>query len=129
MKKSKIFVTLALVVASGFLGVLASTSNVEAANNECSAGYTKATYMDKIDYSYNGNVVTFTGAAGLLYTTNYNSEPQLATGDFTITIPQEDINSRLEVTFYLPGSDGVCPAMKEIGQITAYSGASARNQL
>ena len=38
MKKSKIFITLALVVASGFLGVLASTSNVEAANNECSAG-------------------------------------------------------------------------------------------
>ena len=73
MKKSKIFLTLALVVASGFLGVLASTSSVEAANNECSAGYTKAKYMDKIKYSYNGNVVTFTGAQGLLYTTNYNS--------------------------------------------------------
>ena len=70
MKKSKIFITLALVVASGFLGVLASTSNVEAANNECSAGYTKATYMDKIKYSYNGNVVTITGASGLNYTTN-----------------------------------------------------------
>ena len=55
MKKSKIFVTLVLVVASGFLGVLASTSNVDAANNECSAGYTKAKYMDKIKYSYNEN--------------------------------------------------------------------------
>lgn len=130
MKKSKIFLTLALVVASGFLGVLASTSSVEAANNECSAGYTKAKYMDKIKYSYNGNVVTFTGAQGLLYTTNYNSEQKLAVGEsFTITIPPEDINSRLEVSFYLPIEDGVCPAMKQVGQITAYSGASARNQL
>ncbi len=129
MKKSKIFITLALVVASGFLGVLASTSNVEAANNECSAGYTKATYMDKIKYSYNGNIVSFTGAQGLLYTTNYDSEPHLATGGFTITLDPADINKRLEVTFYLPGDDGVCPAMKQVGQITAYSGASARNNL
>ena len=130
MKKSKIFVTAALVVASGFLGVLASTSNVEAANNECSAGYTKATYMDKIDYSYNGNVVTFTGAKGLLYTTNYDSNKHIAgEGTFSITVPPEDINKRLEVTFYLSYEDGVCRAGKEVGQITAYSGASSRNNL
>lgn len=131
MKKSKIFITFALVIASGFLGVLASTTGVEAANNECSAGYTKATYMNKIDYSYNGNVVTFTGANGLTYTTNYTNvqTPVGADGSFTVTVPQEDINSRLEVTFYLMTDDGVCQAGKEVGQITAYSGASARNQL
>ena len=133
MKKSKIFITLALVVASGFLGVLASTSNVEAANNECSAGYTKATYMDKIKYSYNGNVVTITGASGLNYTTNMTngviSGDADGAGTSHFSIPADQINERLEITFYLINDDGVCSGGKEVGQITAYSGASARNNL
>ena len=134
MKKIKKFKIVLLVVAIGissFLGTLASTMGVDAANNECSSGYTGSTYMDNISYNVSGNVVTYTGAKGLLYSTSFDStqRPADENGNFSFTIPADQMDSRIIVNFYLAESDGVCDAGKEIGNNTFYTNTSGRNQL
>ena len=134
MKKIKKFKIVLLVVAIGissFLGTLASTMGVDAANNECSSGYTGSTYMDKISYNVSGNVVTYTGAKGLLYSTSFDStqRPADENGNFSFTIPADQMDSRIIVNFYLAESDGVCDGGKEIGNNTFYTNTSGRNQL
>ena len=134
MKKIKKFKIVLLVVAIGissFLGTLASTMGVDAANNECSSGYTASTYMDNISYNVSGNVVTYTGAKRLLYSTSFDStqRPADENGNFSFTIPADQMDSRIIVNFYLAESDGVCDAGKEIGNNTFYTNTSGRNQL
>ena len=134
MKKIKKFKIVLLVVAIGissFLGTLASTSNVDAANNECSSGYTASTYMDKISYNVSSNVVTYTGAKGLLYSTSFDStqRPADENGNFSFTIPADQMDRRIIVNFYLAESDGVCDGGKEVGNNTFYANTSGRNQL
>ena len=134
MKKIKKFKIVLLVVAIGissFLGTLASTMGVDAANNECSSGYTGSTYMDNISYNVSGNVVTYTGAKGLLYSTSFDStqRPADENGNFSFTIPADQMDSRIIVNFYLAESDGVCDGGKEIGNNTFYTNTSGRNQL
>ena len=92
MKRAKKYKIVLLVVAIGissFLGTLASTIGVDAANNECSSGYTASTYMDKISYNVSGNVVTYTGAKGLLYSTSFDGTQRRVddSGNFTFPIP------------------------------------------
>lgn len=131
MKKSKLLMIPA-VTLSAFMGVmLSNANNVEAANNECSTGYTKTKYMDKISYNVSGNVVSYTGASGLLYSTSFDgTQHQVdSSGSFSFTIPDDQIDSRITVYFYLPESDGVCEAGKEIGNNTLYANTSGRNQL
>lgn len=131
MKKYKIVLLVVAIVSSSFLGTLASTMGVDAANNECSSGYTQKTYMDKIKYTISGNVVSYSGAAGLSYSTSFDSTvyPIDSTGSFTFTIPNDQMNGRIEVYFYLQQSDGVCDANKEVGSNTLYANTSGRNQL
>ena len=137
MKKYKIVLLAVAIVSASFLGTLASTTDVDAANNECSSGYTQTTYMNKISYSISGNVVSYSGAAGLAYSTSFDGTiyPIDSTGTFTFTIPSNQMNSRIEVYFYLQQDDGVCAAKdengnyQEIGSNTFYANTSGRNQL
>ena len=134
MKRAKKYKIVLLVVAIGissFLGTLASTIGVDAANNECSSGYTASTYMDKISYNVSGNVVTYTGAKGLLYSTSFDGTQRRVddSGNFTFTIPDDQMDSRIIVYFYLADSDGVCDGGKEVGNNTFYTNTSGRNQL
>ena len=130
-KKYKIAFLVVAIGISSFLGTLASTMGVDAANNECSSGYTGSTYMDNISYNVSGNVVTYTGAKGLLYSTSFDStqRPADENGNFSFTIPADQMDSRIIVNFYLAESDGVCDAGKEIGNNTFYTNTSGRNQL
>ncbi len=130
-KKYKIAFLVVAIGISSFLGTLASTIGVDAANNECSSGYTGSTYMDNISYNVSGNVVTYTGAKGLLYSTSFDStqRPADENGNFSFTIPADQMDSRIIVNFYLAESDGVCDAGKEIGNNTFYTNTSGRNQL
>ena len=130
-KKYKIAFLVVAIGISSFLGTLASTMGVDAANNECSSGYTGSTYMDNISYNVSGNVVTYTGAKGLLYSTSFDStqRPADENGNFSFTIPADQMDSRIIVYFYLAESDGVCDAGKEIGNNTFYTNTSGRNQL
>ena len=102
-KKYKIAFLVVAIGISSFLGTLASTMGVDAANNECSSGYTGSTYMDNISYNVSGNVVTYTGAKGLLYSTSFDStqRPADENGNFTFTIPADQMDSRIIVYFYL----------------------------
>ena len=130
-KKYKIAFLVVAIGISSFLGTLASTMGVDAANNECSSGYTGSTYMDNISYNVSGNVVTYTGAKGLLYSTSFDStqRPADENGNFSFTIPADQMDSRIIVNFYLAESDGVCDGGKEIGNNTFYTNTSGRNQL
>ena len=131
MKKYKILLVVFIVLFCGSFLVLSNTMKVDAANNECSAGYTKETYMNNISYNVSGNVVTYTGAKGLLYSTSFDATKRAVAedGSFSFTIPEEEMSSRIIVTFYLASSDGVCDADKEVGNNTFYANTSARNQL
>ncbi len=131
MKKYKILLLAVAIGASSFLGTLASTMGVDAANNECSSGYTASTYMNNISYNVSGNVVTFTGAQGLLYSTSFDGTQRPAddSGNFSFTIPDDQMDSRIVVYFYLAESDGICEAGKEVGNNTFYANTSGRNQL
>ena len=130
-KKYKIVLLVVAICISSILGTLASTWGVEAANNECSTGYTASTYMNKISYNISGNVVNYTGAQGLIYSTSFDGteHPVDSSGSFSFTIPDDQMDSRITVYFYLPESDGVCDAGKEIGNNTFYANTSGRNQL
>ena len=130
-KKYKIAFLVVAIGISSFLGTLASTMGVDAANNECSSGYTGSTYMDNISYNVSGNVVTYTGANGLLYSTSFDGTQRQIdeSGNFSFTIPDDAMDSRIIVYFYLAESDGVCDAGKEIGNNTFYTNTSGRNQL
>ena len=131
MKKYKILLVVFIVLFCGSFLVLSNTMKVDAANNECSAGYTKETYMNNISYNVSGNVVTFTGAQGLLYSTSFDGTQRPAddSGNFSFTIPDDQMDSRIVVYFYLAESDGICEAGKEVGNNTFYANTSARNQL
>ncbi len=130
-KKYKIAFLVVAIGISSFLGTLASTMGVDAANNECSSGYTGSTYMDNISYNVSGNVVTYTGANGLLYSTSFDGTQRQVdeSGNFSFTIPDDAMDSRIIVYFYLAESDGVCDEGKEIGNNTFYTNTSGRNQL
>ena len=55
-KKYKIALLVVAIGISSFLGTLASTMGVDAANNECSSGYTASTYMNNISYNVSGKL-------------------------------------------------------------------------
>ena len=131
MKKLKIIIPIVIIILTITFGVLGNTTTAKAANNECSADYTKKTYMNKINYTFSGNTLSFTGAQGLLYSTSLDSSRKAANADGTITInvPNNKLSDRIEVYFYLANDDGTCPANKEIGSNTIYASASSRNNL
>ena len=131
MKKFKVIIPIIVIFLAVGLVIFTNTSSVTAANNECSADYTRENYINKIGYSISGNVVNYTGAKGLLYSTNFDTTryPADANGNFSITIPEDKLEERLEVHFYLAESDGTCDANKEVGNNTVYMNASSRNQL
>ena len=131
MKKYRIILVCILVLGITSVGVLSNTVFVDAANNECSAGYTDTNYISKLNYEVNGNVVSYTGAEGLLYSTSFDGTqyPANEDGTFSFTIPDAEMSSRITVYFYLAESDGVCDSGKEVGNNTIYADTSSRNQL
>lgn len=131
MKKYRIILVCILVLGIASVGVLSNTVFVEAANNECSETYTNSNYISKLNYEVNGNVVSYTGAEGLLYSTSFDGTqyPANEDGTFSFTIPDAEMSSRITVYFYLAESDGVCDGGKEVGNNTLYADTSGRNQL
>ena len=131
MKKCKIILVAVALCISAYLGTFVSTLNVDAANNECSENYTETTYINNLSYTINGNTVTYSGAQGLLYATNFDATqyPADENGNFSFTIPDEYMTGRIEVYFYLAEDDGVCETGKEIGNNTFYIDSTGRNQL
>lgn len=133
MKKSN-FLLIPLVVLAAVMGLmLSNANNVEAANNECSTGYTKTTYMDKISYNISDKTVNFTGARGLNYTVSYDSSETRnsvdSNGNFSFTVPDEYADGKIIVTFYLTENDNVCDSGVEVGGIEFYLDSAGYNQL
>ncbi len=131
VKRLKILLVVIALCVSASLGTLASSLSVDAANNECSSGYTAENYMNKLSYSISGNVVTYTGAQGLAYSTSFDGTqyPVDESGSFSFTIPDSQMGNRITVYFYLVQDDGVCEANKEVGRSTFYADSTGRNQL
>ena len=133
VKKYKIVLLVVAIGISSFLGTLASTMGVDAANNECSTGYTKDTYMNNISYNISGNTVNFAGATGLSYTVNYDPtetrNPADANGNFSFAVPDEYASGKITVTFYLNENDGTCDGGVEVGGMEFYIDSASYNQL
>ena len=131
MKKFKIILTIIMIAVCASLGSLVSTLNVDAANNECSEDYTEKTYINNLSYSISGNTVSYSGARGLLYSTSFDATKRSVNnnGNFTFEVPEQYINDRIEVQFYLAESDGICESGKEIGSNTFYIDNTGPNQL
>lgn len=133
MKKYKIILAVVVIGLCATFGVLANTTSVDAANNECSTGYTKKTYINKIGYEISGNTVSFTGAKGLMYSVSYDSSEVRNhidnSGNFSITVPDEYASGKIVVTFYLDEDDGVCDGGIEVGGMEFYLDEASYNQL
>ena len=134
-KKVKIMKRFKWIVAGGALSLfavtffLSNTNYVKAENNTnaCSSSYVQKTYLDHINYTQSGNVVTFSGATGLYYRTGDNNTPQYpdANGNFTVVIS----GSQLELQFFLQATDGVCNQDESIATYTLYAEVSEENEL
>ena len=137
MKKSKLLMIPAIVLA-GFLGVMVSNlDNVSAANNECSAAYNEDTYMDKIEISQDGGTTTLTNVSPNLYyvITYSDSNGETiddtrhyadANGTITVEIP---VDGKIYLSFGLENSDGTCEAGSFVGMKTINYPTSNRNTM
>ncbi len=137
MKKSKLLMIPAIVVAA-VLGVMVSNlDNVSAANNECSAAYNEDTYMNKIKISQNGATATLTNVSSNLYYyitySDINGERvdetkhyADANGTVTVEVPTD---GKVYLSFGLESSDGTCEADSLVGMKTIEYPMSNRNSM
>ncbi len=106
-----------------------NTGSVKAENNTtaCTSSYVEKTYVDRLQYTQDGNVIHFSGATGLYYRTSENNTNQYpdADGNFTLTIA----GNQLEVQFFLQADDGACSSDTSIVTYTLYAEVSSENEL